>query len=73
MGRMSSIAAARLVKAMGRLGWAVDRTERHWILEEPGHRPVSVPMHRGHSLKPGTARAILKACGVSEDEFFAVY
>jgi hypothetical protein len=30
-------------------------------------------MHRGRTLKEGTARAILKQAGVSEEEFFDVY
>jgi hypothetical protein len=30
-------------------------------------------MHKGKALKEGTARAILKQAGVTEDEFFGVY
>jgi hypothetical protein len=30
-------------------------------------------MHKGRTLGPGLARAILKAVGVSEDQFFDVY
>ena len=30
-------------------------------------------MHRGKTLKEGTARAILKQAGVSDEEFFDAY
>jgi len=74
MGRMAQIAAARLLRALGRLGWTVDRQSgSHVVLVKPGRLPVTVPMHRGKTLKEGTARAILKQAGVSEQDFFAVY
>jgi predicted RNA binding protein YcfA (HicA-like mRNA interferase family) len=34
---------------------------------------VTVPVHRGKTLKEGTARGILKVAGVSEEELFEVY
>jgi predicted RNA binding protein YcfA (HicA-like mRNA interferase family) len=55
-------------------GWTVDRQSgSHVVLAKPGRSPVTVPVHRGKTLKEGTARAILKQAGVSEDEFFDVY
>jgi hypothetical protein len=30
-------------------------------------------MHKGKTLKEGTARGILKSAGVTEEELFAVY
>jgi len=74
MGRMAQVVAARLLRALGRLGWAVDRQSgSHVVLVKAGRSPVTVPMHRGKTLKEGTARAILKQVGVSEEEFFSVY
>jgi predicted RNA binding protein YcfA (HicA-like mRNA interferase family) len=74
MGRMAQIVAARLLRALGRLGWVVDRQSgSHVVLVKPGHSPVTVPMHRGKTLKEGTARAILKQARVSEKELFDVY
>ena len=74
MGRMASLVAARVVRAFVRLGWFVNRQAgSHVVLVKSGKNPVTVPMHKGKTLKEGTARAILKQAGVSEDEFFRVY
>jgi predicted RNA binding protein YcfA (HicA-like mRNA interferase family) len=71
---MAQLVAARLVRALGRLGWVVDRQSgSHVVLVKPGRAPVTVPMHVGKTLKQGTARAILKQVGVSEEELFDVY
>lgn len=74
MGRMAQIMGERLVRALRRLGWTVDRQSgSHVVLVHPGRLPVTVPIHRGRPLKEGTARGILKQAGISEDEFFGVY
>ena len=62
------------MRALGRLGWSIDRQSgSHVVLTHPGRSPVTVPVHRGKTLKEGTARGILKSAGVTEDELFAVY
>lgn len=74
MGRLAQVDGHRLVKAFGRLGWTVDRQSgSHVVLTHPGRHPVTIPVHKGKTLKEGTARAILKAAGVSEQELFDVY
>jgi predicted RNA binding protein YcfA (HicA-like mRNA interferase family) len=74
MGRMAQIVAARLLRALGRLGWVVDRQSgSHVVLVKSGRLPVTVPMHRGKTLKEGTAGSILKQADVSEEELFDVY
>ena len=75
MGRMAGVVAGRLIRALVRLGWAVDRASgtSHHVLTKPGRPPVTVPVKKGRTLKEGTARAILKQAGVSEDELFEVY
>ena len=67
--------AVRMIKALVRLGWSVDRASgtSHHVLTKPGHHPITVPVKKGRTLKEGTARAILREAGVSEDEFFDVY
>jgi predicted RNA binding protein YcfA (HicA-like mRNA interferase family) len=63
MGRMAQIVAVRLLRALGRLGWAVERqVGSHAVLVKPGKNPVTVPVHRGKTLKEGTARAITSSC-----------
>ena len=75
MGRMASIVALRMMRALERLGWSIDRASgtSHHVLTKPGHRPITVPVKKGRTLKEGTARAILRQAGVTEDEFFDVY
>jgi predicted RNA binding protein YcfA (HicA-like mRNA interferase family) len=45
----------------------------HALLTRSGKNPVTIPIHRGKTLKEGTARGILKQAGISEDAFFDVY
>jgi len=74
LGRLANIIALRMIRALVRLGWTVDRVSgSHHVLVKTGHRPITVPVHRGHALKEPVARAILKQAGVVEDEFFDVY
>ncbi len=69
---MASIVALRMIKALVRLDWSVDRASgtSHHVLTKEGYRPITVPVKKGRTLKEGTARAILRQAGVSEDEFF---
>ena len=74
MGRMASIVATRMLKAFVRLGWKLGHsTGSHHFMSGPGGRRISIPVHKGKTLKQGTARQILKDAGVGEDEFFDVY
>ena len=74
MGRMAQVVAARLLRALGRLGWTVERqVGSHAVLVKQGKIPVTVPVHCGKTLKEGTARSILKQAGITEEEFFSVY
>lgn len=74
MGRMAQLVANRLVRALQRLGWSVDRQSgSHAVLVKPGGASVTIPMHKGRTLKEGTARAILKQASLTEDELFDVY
>ncbi len=64
----------RLVRALVRLGWmAARQSGSHVILTYVGKNPVSVPVHRGKTLKEGTARGILKSAGVTEEQLLEVY
>jgi predicted RNA binding protein YcfA (HicA-like mRNA interferase family) len=71
---MASIQALRLIKALVRLGWSLDRVAgSHHVLTKPGHAHVTVPVKKGATLKEGTARSILRQAGIGEDEFFELY
>jgi predicted RNA binding protein YcfA (HicA-like mRNA interferase family) len=74
MGRMASIQALRMIKALVRLGWTIERVAgSHHILTRAGHPSVTIPVKKGATLKEGTARSILKQSGISENEFFRMY
>ena len=68
---MAQIVAARMNRALARLGWERDRQRgSHVVLKKDG-LAITVPLHA--VLKERTARGILKKAGVTEDEFFAEY
>jgi predicted RNA binding protein YcfA (HicA-like mRNA interferase family) len=74
VGRLAQLKGERLVRALIRLGWtAAQQSGSHVVLTFPGRNPVSVPIHRGKTLKEGTARGILKSAGVTEEQLFEVY
>ena len=74
MGRLAQLTGERLVRALVKLGWTVKRQSgSHVVLARPGQTPVTVPVHKGKTLKEGTARGILKIAGISEDALFEVY
>ena len=71
---MAQLTGDRVIRALVRLGWAVQRQSgSHVILARTGRNSITVPVHKGKTLKEGTARSILKAAGVSEHELFEVY
>lgn len=74
MGRLAQLTGERLVRALVKLGWTVKRQSgSHVVLSHQGRGAITIPVHRGKTLKEGTARGILKAASVSEEELFQVY
>lgn len=72
MAKLPVISGADAVKAFQRAGWNVDRQKgSHVVLLKPGHiSSLSVPQHP--ELAPGTLRALIRASGMSVDEFAAL-
>jgi predicted RNA binding protein YcfA (HicA-like mRNA interferase family) len=72
MARLPVLSGAQVVKAFERAGWQVDRQRgSHVILLKAGHiASLSVPQHR--EVAPGTLRALIRASGMSVDEFVAL-
>lgn len=71
-GRLPVVNAKRVIRALQRAGFVVDRiVGSHHVMTLPGdpQRTVTVPLHAGRDLRPGTTRAIIKQAGFSVEEF----
>jgi predicted RNA binding protein YcfA (HicA-like mRNA interferase family) len=69
MGRLPVLSGAQAVRAFERAGWRQDRQRgSHVVLIKPGHiASLSIPQHR--ELAPGTLRALIRAAGITVEEF----
>jgi predicted RNA binding protein YcfA (HicA-like mRNA interferase family) len=72
MSALPSVSGERAVRVFQKAGWIKDRQRgSHAILIKPGHAAsLSVPQHR--EVAPGTLRALIRAAGMSVDEFVAL-
>ena len=67
---------ARVVAALRRLGWHERPTRSgkntHRVMKKDGNPAlITIPIHRGHDVKPGLLRHQLKDAGVPLDKFLA--
>jgi len=72
MARLPSIGGRRVIRALERAGFVVQRTRgSHYILARPGDpgHAVIVPVHGSRDLKPGTLRSIIHQAGLTTDDF----
>jgi len=72
MVKQPVVSGAEAVKAFQRAGWRIDRQRgSHVVLLRPGHiASLSVPQHP--ELAPGTLRALMRAAGLTVEEFAAL-
>lgn len=72
MAALPSVSGERAVRVFQKAGWSKDRQRgSHVILIKAGHASsLSVPQHR--EVAPGTLRALIRAAGMSVDEFVAL-
>jgi predicted RNA binding protein YcfA (HicA-like mRNA interferase family) len=71
-GKLPAVDGRRVVRALRNAGFMVDRiVGSHHVLVHPGDpaRTVTVPVHSGRDLKPGTLRAIIRQAGFTVEEF----
>ena len=71
-GRLPIVSGSRVVRALTRAGFIVDRiVGSHHVLVPSADptRTVTVPVHSGRDLKPGTLRAIIRQAGFTVEEF----
>ena len=70
MSRLPRVSGREVVKALGKVGYAIDHQRgSHITLRHvgPPHRRVTVPDHR--EVAKGTLRAIIRQTGLTVDEF----
>lgn len=71
MCKLPSLSGKEAVKVLQKMGFDVARQSgSHVILKKNEHpNNISVPCHSNKSLKPGTLRGIIRAAGITVDEF----
>jgi predicted RNA binding protein YcfA (HicA-like mRNA interferase family) len=75
MCRLPAITGGDAINAFAKVGFEVARISKssHHILKKPGHSHVlSVPVHGHKCLKPGTLRGLIKAAGLTVEQFIAL-
>ena len=71
-GGLPVVSGSRVVRTLTRAGFVLDRTVgSHHVLVHPANplHTVTVPVHAGRDLKPGTLRAIIRQAGFTVEEF----
>lgn len=71
-GKLPAVSGKRVIQALTKAGFAVDRiVGSHHVIVYPKDptRTVTVPVHAGRDLKPGTLRSIIRQAGLTVEEF----
>ncbi len=71
MPKLHTIKTHELLRALKRAGFAENRqkgSHLHLIRPSDGRR-VTVPIHHGRDVRPGTLRGILRDADLTPDEF----
>ena len=69
MPKLPVVSGSQAVRAFERAGWRVDRQRgSHAVMLKTGHiASPSIPQHR--ELAPGTLRSLIRAAGMTVEEF----
>jgi len=69
MPKLPVVSGAKAVKVFARAGWRKDRQRgSHVVMLKPGNiASLSIPQHR--ELAPGTLRSLIRASGMTVEEF----
>jgi predicted RNA binding protein YcfA (HicA-like mRNA interferase family) len=69
VAKLGNISGKEAVKAFGKAGWQiVGQVGSHLVMTKSGERAnLSIPQHKELSI--GTLRALIRASGLSVDEF----
>jgi predicted RNA binding protein YcfA (HicA-like mRNA interferase family) len=65
-GRRKPLSQRSAKKLLEEHGWTERKGAKHTVkMKKPGHRPITLPMHRGHDYGRSLTAAILKEAGLS--------
>jgi predicted RNA binding protein YcfA (HicA-like mRNA interferase family) len=69
MSKLGNISGKEAANAFAKAGWrTVGQVGSHLVMTKPGQRAnLSIPQHK--ELSVGTLRALIRAAGLSVDEF----
>jgi predicted RNA binding protein YcfA (HicA-like mRNA interferase family) len=69
MGKLANISGKEAAKAFARAGWqTMGQMGSHLVMTKPGERAnLSIPQHR--ELSVGTLRALIRAAGLTVEQF----
>jgi len=72
MAKLPVMSGAQAVKAFERASWRQDRQRgSHVVMLKAGHiASLSIPQHR--EVAPGTLRSLIRASGMTVEEFIAL-
>jgi predicted RNA binding protein YcfA (HicA-like mRNA interferase family) len=72
MGKLGNISGKEASNAFAKAGWqTMGQVGSHLVMTKPGERAnLSVPQHK--ELSVGTLRALIRAAGLSVDEFLTL-
>ena len=72
--KLPSITGKEAVGAFSRGGFHVVRIEgSHHIMKKPGHlHLLTIPVHGSTNVKPGTLRSLIRAAGLTIEEFLGL-
>ncbi|HUU13694.1 MAG TPA: type II toxin-antitoxin system HicA family toxin [Terriglobia bacterium] len=72
MGRLANISGGEAAKAFQKAGWQpLGQVGSYLVMAKPGVRTnLSIPQHR--ELSVGTLRALIRAAGMTGDEFLSL-
>jgi predicted RNA binding protein YcfA (HicA-like mRNA interferase family) len=69
--KLPRITGKEIVSALKRAGFTLSHTRgsHHYLWHEANKHMVTVPVHTGEIIKPGTLQSILKQAGLTVEEF----
>ncbi len=73
MRKRPRITGRELIRALGKLGFAIVRTKgSHHFLRHTDSRATVVPVHAGETIGPGLLLQILRDCELTSDQLVDV-